>query len=201
MDAKTKKHFEIKTFLRPCLKEEGFYKTPNWHIITFTLMRELTQILTASLYLHKYDCPQPMRALHLGMCTRNCQVCFHSRESIHHSVQHIRRYLRGYIFKIIDFSMVQYCSATLLCYVVPIPCVNGQHFSLGESRTAFLLFGALIIFSYLFKCVKKASAWNPKSDAQRFAQEVQSIFLALITATMCCTFNMYFSATNVLAIS
>ena len=158
MDAKTKKHFEIKTFLRPCLKEEGFYKTPNWHIITFTLMRELTQILTASLYLHKYDCPQPMRALHLGMCTRNCQVCFHSRESIHHSVQHIRRYLRGYIFKIIDFSMVQYCSATLLCYVVPIPCVNGQHFSLGESRTAFLLFGALIIFSYLFKCVKKASA-------------------------------------------
>ena len=113
---KRKNILKSKNFLRPCLKEEGFYKTPNWHIITFitfTLMRELTQILTASLYLHKYDCPQPMRALHLGMCTRNCQVCFHSRESIHHSVQHIRRYLRGYIFKIIDFSMVQYCSATL----------------------------------------------------------------------------------------
>ena len=30
---------------------------------------------------------------------------------------------------------------------------------------------------------------------------MQSIFLALITATMCCTFNMCFSATNILAIS
>ena len=118
MDAKTKKHFEIKNFLRPCLKDEGFYKTPNWHIITFTL-GELTQILTASLYLHNYDCPQPMRALHLGMCTCNCQVCFHSRESIHHSVQHIRRYLRGYILKIIDFLwsniVLQLFEATQLC--------------------------------------------------------------------------------------
>ena len=115
---------------------------------------------TASLYLHKCDCPQPMKALHLGMCTRNCQVCFHSRESIHHSVQHIRRYLRRYIFKIIDFSMCPmlfFNSLRQHSYVVPIPRVNGQHFSLGESRTAFLLFGALIIFSYLTECVKKAS--------------------------------------------
>ena len=124
-------------------------------------MRELTKILTATLYLHKYDCPQPMRALCLGMCTRNCRVCFHSRESIHHSVQYIRRYLRGYIYKIIDFSMWP----MLLCnslrqqsYVVPIPCVNRQHFSLGKSRKAFLLSGDLIIFSYFTECVTKSSA-------------------------------------------
>ena len=39
---------------------------------------------------------------------------------------------------------------------------------------------------------------NAQSDAKRFAQELRSIFLALIIAcTMCCTF-MYFSATNIL---
>ena len=159
--SENQKHFQIKNFLRPCLKGESFYKTPNWHIIALKLMRELTQILTASLYLHKCDCPQPMRALHLGMRTRNCRVCFHSLESIHHSVQHIRRYLRGYIFKIIDFSMcpILFCnSLRQQSYVVPIPCVKRQNFSLGKSRKAFLLFGALIIFSYLTECVTKASA-------------------------------------------
>ena len=38
---------------------------------------------------------------------------------------------------------------------------------------------------------------NGQSDKQRFAQEVPSIFLALIAAAMCCTF-LYFSSTNIL---
>ena len=42
---------------------------------------------------------------------------------------------------------------------------------------------------------------NAQSDAQRFAQEMPSRFLVLIVATMRCTFNMNFSATNVLVIS
>ena len=85
-------------------------------------------------YLHKYGCLQPLRALRLGIRTRNCRVYFHSRESIHHSVQHIRRYLRGHIFKIIDFSMcpMLFCnSLRQQSYNAPIPRVNGQHFSLG----------------------------------------------------------------------
>ena len=64
----------------------------SYLLLTFDIVHTVTTM--SCVYLHKYGCPQPMRALHLGMRTRNCQVCFHSRESIHHSAQHIRQYLK-----------------------------------------------------------------------------------------------------------
>ena len=79
--------------------EISFQEFSNWsnnHSMSYKLLI-LDRCISAKgmfgVYLHKYGCLQPMRALRLGMRTRNCRVYFHSRESIHHSVQHIHRYL------------------------------------------------------------------------------------------------------------